>query len=164
MARRAQIIPPRPDLRRKAVNQTKGFDFKLPPAMVQKLEAVVHKAKDSFTEDIAARLVSMRKALRDPIETQEDQRRVISLIYTNSREIKGAGGTIGYDLLTGIGKALNDFAGSLTELDRRRVEVIDLHIDAMYVVLADRITGTGGPTEAALLKAFSIVREKFKVA
>ncbi|MDF1792370.1 MAG: transcriptional regulator [Thalassobaculaceae bacterium] len=162
MARRAQIIPPRPDLRRKAVNYTKGFDLKLSPAMVEKLEQVVHKARDNFTTDIAGRLVAMRKALREIGEAEGGDKSVLALIYANSLEIKGAGGTIGYDLLTAIGKSLNDFVTGLGELDRRRTDIIDLHIDALYVVLANRITGRGGPTEAAVLKAFSAVRAKFK--
>lgn len=162
MARRAQIIPPRPDLRRKAVNYSKGFDLKLSPAMVQKLEQVVHKARDNFTADIADRLVAMRKALRDAGESPEQAAETLALVYMNSLEIKGAGGTIGYDLLTAIGKSLNDFVTGMNGLDRRRADIIDLHIDALYVVLANRITGRGGPTEAAVLKAFSAVRTKFK--
>lgn len=162
MSRRAQIIPPRPDLRRKAVNYSKGFDLKLPPAMVEKLEQVVHRARDNFTADIAGRLVAMRKALRELGDGPDEDRQALSLIYAHSLEIKGAGGTIGYDLLTAIGKSLNDFVTGLSELDRRRMDVIDLHIDALYVVLANRITGRGGPTEAAVLKAFSAVRAKFK--
>lgn len=162
MARKAQIIPPRPDLRRKAVNHTRGFDFKLPPAMVEKLEQVVHKARDTFTADIAARLVAMRTALREVSEGDGDAGQALHAIYRDSLEIKGAGGTIGFDLLTAIGKSLNDFVTGMDSLDRRRIDIIDLHIDALYVVLADNITGRGGPTEAAVLKAFSAVREKFK--
>ncbi|WPZ35642.1 hypothetical protein T8K17_05740 [Thalassobaculum sp. OXR-137] len=164
MARRAQIIPPRPDLRRKAVNYSKGFDLKLTPAMVEKLEQVVHKARDNFTADIAARLVAMRAALREAAESETDEkdRGVLSAIYADSLEIKGAGGTIGFDLLTAIGKSLNDFVTGLETLDRRRVDIINLHIDALYVVLADNITGRGGPTEAAVLRAFSALHQKFR--
>jgi hypothetical protein len=162
MARGAKIIPPRPDLRRKAVNFTKGFDLKLSPAMVERLEQVVHKARDGFTADIAGRLVTMRSAVREAVEGKGDAARALQAIYMNSLEIKGAGGTIGYDLLSAIGKSLNDFVNGVAALDRRRADVIDLHIDALYVVLANRITGRGGPTEAAVLKAFSSVRAKFK--
>ncbi len=162
MARRAQIIPPRPDLRRKAVNYTRGFDLKLSPSMVAKLEQVVHKARDSFTADIAARLSAMRDTLRKAAAGLEEEKVALGAIYGHSLEIKGAGGTIGFDLLTAIGKSLNDFVTGMQELDQRRVDIIDLHIDALYVVLADNITGRGGPTEAAVLKAFSAVREKFK--
>jgi hypothetical protein len=161
MARRAQIIPPRPDLRRKAVNFTKGFEFKLPPAMVQKLEEVVHKARDTFTADIAQRLVEMRAALREAENGEQEAGSALAVIYGHSLDIKGAGGTIGYDLLTAIGKSLNDFVAHAPELDRRRIDIVDLHIDALYVVLANSITGRGGPTEAAVLKAFSEVRAKF---
>ena len=162
MARKAQIIPPRSDLRRKAVNSTKGFDLKLSPAMVTKLEQVVHRAKDNFTKDIDARLVMMRDSLRKAAAGLADEEAALAAIYSDSLEIKGAGGTIGYDLLTGIGKSLNDFVTGMTELDQRRIDIIDLHINALYVVLANNITGSGGPTESAVLKAFSTLSDKFR--
>lgn len=162
MARKAQIIPPRPDLRRKAVNFTKGFDLKLSPSMVAKLEQVVHRARDSFTADIATRLATMRDMIRKAAAGLEEEKVALTAIYSHSLEIKGAGGTIGFDLLTAIGKSLNDFVAGMETLDQRRIDIIGLHIDALYVVLADNITGRGGPTEAAVLKAFSAVRQKFK--
>ena len=63
MAKRAQIIPPRPDLKRKAVNFSKGFDLKLTPEVLEKLETVVHKSQDKFTADIAERLTAMRRSI-----------------------------------------------------------------------------------------------------
>jgi hypothetical protein len=164
VARRAQIIPPRSDLRQKAVNFSRGFDLRLTPAVVKKLEEVVHKSRDKFTTDIAERLVAMRRLLAETGPNPEEQLAMVAAIYESSLEIKGAGGTIGYDLLTQIGKSLNDFVTGQRELDGRRRHVVALHVDALYAVLANRITGRGGTVETALVEAFGEARRKFRSA
>ena len=162
MAKRAQIIPPRPDLKRKAVNFSKGFDLKLPPEVLQKLETVVHKSQDKFTADIAERLTAMRRSIAQNAADSNLHPYMIKALSDASREIKGAGGTIGFDLLTYIGKSLNDFLDGMVELSARQMEVCTLHIDAMSVVLANRITGAGGAVEAELLRAFDEACAKFR--
>lgn len=161
MARRAKIIPPRADLKKKAVNFTTGLDLRLTPELVRKLEKVVHESRDRFTTDIAERLSAMR---RDLVEVGDPaaQRALVGRIYASSLEIKGAGGTIGYDLLTQIGKSLNDFVHGLEALDGRQARVVGLHIDALYVVLANRITGRGGIIESAIVEAFGEARRKLR--
>ncbi len=162
MAKRAQIIPPRADLKKKAVNLRQGFDLRLTPEVVRKLEEVVHKSRDAFTADIAERLVAMRRLLQEQRPEDEQQREMIAYIYESSLEIKGAGGTIGYDLLSQIGKSMNDFVAGLSRLNERQVRVVGLHIDALYAVLANRITGRGGIIEAAIVEAFGEARRKFR--
>lgn len=161
MARKAQIIPPRADLKQKAVNLSKGFDLRLTPEVVRKLEEVVHQSRDAFTADIAERLVAMRRLLSESRPSDAEQQAMVAQIYESSLEIKGAGGTIGYDLLTQIGKSLNDFVAGLPALDDRQVRVVGLHIDALYAVLANRITGRGGIIESAIVEAFGEARRKF---
>ncbi len=160
--KRAQIIPPRADLKQKAVNLSKGFDLRLTPEVVRKLEEVVHKSRDAFTTDIAEKLVEMRRLLLESRPEPEQQRELVARIYDASLDIKGAGGTIGYDLLTQIGKSLNDFVAGMQALDDRQVRVVGLHIDALYAVLANRITGRGGIIESAIVEAFGEARRKFR--
>lgn len=160
--KRTQIIPPRADLKQKAVNLSKGFDLRLTPEVVRKLEEVVHKSRDAFTTDIAEKLVEMRRLLTESRPEPEQQRELVARIYDTSLDIKGAGGTIGYDLLTQIGKSLNDFVAGLQALDDRQVRVVGLHIDALYAVLANRITGRGGVIESAIVEAFGEARRKFR--
>ena len=162
MAKRAQIIPPRADLKKKAVNLSKGFDMRLTPEVVRKLEEVVHKSRDTFTEDIAEKLVAMRRLLTEGGADPKRQREIVAQLYDASLEIKGAGGTIGYDLLSQIGKSLNDFVTGLEALDGRQARVIGLHVDALYAVLANRITGRGGVVENAIVEVFEEARRKLR--
>ena len=162
MARRPRIIPPRADLKQKAVNFRDGFDLRLTPEVVRKLEEVVHKSRDAFTADIAERLMAMRRVLAETGPLPADQRAMVAQLYGSSLEIKGAGGTIGYDLLSQIGKSLNDFVSGLEALEDRQARVVGLHIDALYAVLANRITGRGGIIESAIVQAFGEARRKFR--
>ncbi|NQW11337.1 MAG: hypothetical protein HQ481_15845 [Alphaproteobacteria bacterium] len=162
MSRRAQIIPPRVELMRKAINATKGIDLKLTPETVHQMEQVVHRSRDKFVNDIAARLAVMRGSL-ERLDAP-GQRPVLDELYQHSLAIKGAGGTIGFDLLTLIGKSLNDFVAGQTRLDKRQVAVVSLHIDALYTVLANNVSGPGGAVEAAVIEAFDEVNERFKMA
>lgn len=164
MSRRAKIIPPRADLKKKAVNFTTGLDLRLTPDLVRRLEKVVHESRDRFTQDIGERLAGMRRELEQAGPEPAAQQALVARIYESSLEIKGAGGTIGYDLLTQIGKSLNDFVQGLDGLDARRGRVVGLHIDALYAVLANRITGRGGIIESAIVEAFAEARRKLRPA
>lgn len=154
------MIPPRSDLMRKAVNATSGIDLKLTPETVHQMEQVVHRSRDRFIHDIADRLTAMRTALESWRDA--DQAPMLDALAQHSLAIKGAGGTIGFDLLTLIGKSLNDFLTGQTHLDKRRVAVVSLHVDALYAVLANNVTGPGGAVEAAVIEAFEEVSARFK--
>ena len=81
MARRAQIIPPRSDLKRKAVNLTTGVDLRLTPALIKQLEEVVHKSRDGFTKDIGERLAAMRRQVAEAGRSEVDQPSLVSMLY-----------------------------------------------------------------------------------
>lgn len=145
---------------RKAINATKGIDLKLTPETVHRMEMVVHRSHDKFIHDIAVRLATLRASLEQLEEA--DQGPALDALYQHSLTIKGAGGTIGYDLLTLIGKSLNDLVAGQTRLSKRQVAVASLHIDALYTVLANNVTGPGGAVEAAVIEAFGEVSARFK--
>ena len=63
-------MPPSQELRRKAVNFKKGFKLKLEPEEIRKLEAVVEKATDQFTIEVAEKLRALRLALDDVAQGQ----------------------------------------------------------------------------------------------
>lgn len=63
-------MPPSQELRRKAVNFKKGFKLKLEPEEIRKLEAVVEKATDQFTVEVADKLRGLRVALNDVAHSQ----------------------------------------------------------------------------------------------
>ncbi len=74
-------------------------------------------------------------------------------IFRISHDIKGQGGSFGYDLMTLIGNRLCRFVERIDQRPSQAVrDLIRLHADSMRAVLSQKLTGNGGPEGAHLLK------------
>ncbi len=155
-------MPPSQELRRKAVNFKKGFKLKLEPEEIKKLEAVVEKATDQFTVEVADKLRALRTALNDVANSQIGADQAMQAIRTISLEIKGMGGMFKYPLLTAFAKSLNDFTKDMGVPTPIQLDIIAAQIDALYVVMANRIQGTGSKIEMQLLSALEEAARKYK--
>jgi ClpP class serine protease len=155
-------MPPPQELRRKAVNFKKGFKLKLEPEEIKKLEAVVEKATDQFTVEVADKLRQLRIALDDVAQGKIGSDQQMQAIRTISLEIKGMGGMFKYPLLTAFAKSLNDFTKDMGIPTPIQLDIIAAQIDALYVVMAQRIQGGGGKREAQLLAALDEAIRKYR--
>ena len=162
MARKAQILPPRGDLKRKAVNHTKGVDLTLPPQLVAKLEAVVYRSRDKFVVDITKRLTAIRVACDSVERGGMPMDQFIAEVRDESLEIKGAGGTIGYQLISEIGHLMDVFLRDKKALSATQMQVFRLAVDAIFVVLAQRITGGGAALEQEVVESLSVAVQKYR--
>ena len=159
--RKAQVIPPSNRLRRKALNPSRGFTLTLSPEDVRRLEDVVHRSTDKFNLTVAEQLRIMRDEFAPALADPELRPRFVARILPIAFSIKGLGGTFQYDLLTTIAKSLHDFCGRLGAVSDVQMAVIRAHVDALYAVLARRVTGQGGEIEQALLVAIRKAVERF---
>lgn len=155
-------MPPSQELRRKAVNFKKGFRLKLEPEEIRKLEAVVEKATDQFTVEVAEKLRGLRVALKDVAHSQIGADQAMQAIRTMSLEIKGMGGMFKYPLLTAFAKSLNDFTKDMGVPTPIQLDIIAAQIDALYVVMGNRIQGSGSKIEMQLLSALEEAARKYK--
>lgn len=162
MARKARIIAPPQELKRRAVNFRKGMDLNLSPQDIKRIEAAIEKSEDKCATEVNDQLASMRSAF----PKASADRRLRPAFLRNARaaslDIKGLGGMFGFPLLTAFAKSLNDFVTALKDANDLQMEVIHTHIDALYVVLIQRITGAGGRLEGMVLDAFKTAAKKFK--
>ena len=60
-----------------------------------------------------------------------------------------------------MAKSLNDYIRGLKNVTKVQIEIITLHVDALYVILGQHITGAGGATEAEVLSALLQATRKF---
>ncbi|WP_374302130.1 hypothetical protein [Ferrovibrio sp.] len=164
MARKKpEFLPPQQDLRRKAVNFSKGFRLKLEPAELRRLEAVVEKASDALSLDVSEKLKQLRAALEE-VARGDQTDRAMRAIRMLSLDIKGAGGMFNYPLLTEFAKSLNDFVKGIDQPTPLQLDIIAAQIDALYVVMGQRIEGQGGKLEQELLAALNQAVERHKTA
>jgi HPt (histidine-containing phosphotransfer) domain-containing protein len=159
---RRNIIPNRGDLKRKAVNYRTGLDLKLDDELRQKMEAVVQASTAQFLEQTVEQLKSLREALGRAAADPASRREVLDHIREEAFQIKGMGGVFGYPLLTEFAKSLHDFLKELEDLDELQQEIVSIHVDTLYVVVAHKITGTGGPLEAQLRASLKAAIDKAK--
>lgn len=155
MSKKPIFMPPPQDLRRKAVNFKKGFRLKLEPEELKRLEAIVEKATDQFSQEVAEKLKLLRVALDEVARGQLGSDQAMQAIRSLSLEIKGMGGMFKYPLLTAFAKSLNDFTKDMGAPSPIQLDIIAAQIDALYVVMGNRIQGTGGKVESQLLDALS---------
>lgn len=162
MSKKPVFMPPSQELRRKAVNFKKGFRLKLEPEQIRKLEAVVEKATDQFTIEVADKLRALRVALNDVANSQIGADQAMQAIRSISLEIKGMGGMFNYPLLTAFAKSLNDFTRDMGVPTPIQLDIIAAQIDALYVVMGNRIQGSGSKIEMQLLGALEEAARKYK--
>jgi chemotaxis protein histidine kinase CheA len=164
MSRRARIINPPQDLKRRAISATKGLNIDLTPEEIAKIETAVHKSKDKFVSQIAEKLKALRVTHHDVEKAPELQGAYLAQLRDESLAIKGLAGTFGFHLITTMATSLNDYVLKRAEASARQLIVIRLHIDMLYVLLSRAQQPGGGmraETEGELLASFKILTAKY---
>lgn len=79
-------------------------------------------------------------------------------------DIRGEGTTYGYPLVTKIGTSLYDFTQAIGGADSAQLEVVKAHIDALKIIIVQRMNGDGGQAGAELLNMLRLAVNKFLAA
>lgn len=122
----------------------------------------MHRSRDKFTVDIARRLTAIRQTCEKIEHGDIAFDRFIAFVREESLQIKGAGGTIGYQLISEIGHLLGEFTKNKQKLNAIQMDVLKLHVDALYVILAQRITGQGEELEQQVVRSLATAVAKYK--
>lgn len=158
-SRRARFISAPQELKRKAISHQRGLELALTPDLVSGFEAVVNNSRDRFVSSIAPLLARLRGLQDGALATPEATAAFLAQAQEVSYTIKGLGGTLGYPLATTAAKSLNDFVHHREFLDARRLDVIRIHVDALYLILAQPHAGDGA-TQRAVIDGLFRISEK----
>ncbi|WP_085581517.1 transcriptional regulator [Thalassospira mesophila] len=158
---KVQIIPPRTELKQRAVNFTKGFDINLGPEQLEELERVVQRSSDAFVRSIGHDLSETRQLVINAITNADLRPKAVEKSADLAYSTKALGGTFDYPLMTQIAKSLEVFLHGRSTANKRQLMVTQLHIDAIYVILASRITGFGTSIEQATTVALSKIAARY---
>jgi hypothetical protein len=161
VAKKARLIRPPDELKRRAVSNSKGLSLDLTPQEVARLETAVHRSKNRFVSQVAERLKALRVthagAERNPFTRESYLRQ----LRDDALAIKGLGGTYGFPLVTGLATSLDDFVRRLQDVNDKQMLVISLHIDTLYVLLAQQTQTLRPDTEGELLASLRILTARF---
>lgn len=122
-------------------------------AALDRAESVIANMKGSYIEWVAEDFKRVEQAFADLVAENGDRQEILERIYSVSHDMKGQGGSFGYDLVTRIGNHLCRLIEMFGEQNPNKVEneAIRIHIEAMKLVIAQDLSGDGGNAGKAIL-------------
>ncbi len=115
------------------------------PDAVRAAEAAVAALAANFTEWMRDDLDKALASLAAAREAQPDNAAQLREIFEVCHNIKGQGGSFGYDLITDVGKSLCDYIHDASSASDRKLKVVEAHLTAIRFILDRDIQGDGGP-------------------
>jgi len=133
-------------------------------ATLQRAEQAISNMTDNYLEWVEADLVKLSDAV-DLLFDDEDTNRKQKLetVFYIAHDMKGQGGSFNYRLITVIGDALCRTIDKMTsETTGIENEVVKVHLEAMKLVIAKRMSGDGGKEGEALVAGLRSVSERIQ--
>ena len=125
----------------------KAMDFE---AMVAQAEAAVAALSASYREQLVADVETLSDIWAG-LEHDVPVAEVMAQVQSLAHNIKGQGGSFGYDLVTSVGASLCDY---LRKGERKSVDelnIVHAHIKILKMIAENDISGTGGDTGARII-------------
>ena len=122
-------------------------------ALTAEAEAAIARLAEGYPELAMADLAGAEAALAAALDGPAPRPEQLLRLHNFAHNLKGQGGSFGYLLVTRIAQSLcelvPDDIGRLPTPDA--VPLIRAHLDALRLVLAERLTGQGGEAGRTLL-------------
>ena len=135
---------------------------KIDPSVLQRVESKISDMAGDYSTWVADEIHKLSETLYKLREEGADVRKLMGQLNAGAHEMRGQGGIFGYPLIT-------DFCKSLFQLTNRKAttitdnefELLKAHVDAIKVVIAERVEGDGGETGRALLSGLQAAIKKY---
>jgi chemotaxis protein histidine kinase CheA len=130
---------------------------------LERAEQVISGMTDSYLEWVVDDLEKIEQAYATLVSANGDKKAEMNGVFQVSHDIKGQGGSFGYDLMTAIGNELCRLIEKADKIGAGEVTAVKLHIDAMKLVIAEDLKGTGGTEGEKMLSGLQQVCDKLLV-
>ena len=127
---------------------------------LERAEEVIIGMTDSYINWVAEDLRKMDEAYAKLVAATGDRKEEIDGVFQVSHDIKGQGGSFGYDLMTALGNELCRLIEKIDKAGPNEIEAIKLHIDSMKLVIGEDMKGTGGNSGEKMLAGLQQVCDK----
>ena len=131
--------------------------------ILARVQAEFKAMAEDYPDWVQGHLKALHEACEKARADSDRRKERFSEINEIAHEMKGQGGTFGYPLITTFSDSLYDFTRDDSGLSDNHVEIVKAHIDAMKVVISDRIEGDGGPAGAELTRTLQQAIKKYSV-
>ena len=130
--------------------------------MLDKAEDVLAGMAQEYLEWANRDLIILQYAYEDLCEGDGDRKEYLDQVFSISHDMKGQGGTFGYDLVTLVGNYLCRLIENYdnTVSDKRLNDAVGIHVDALHLIISSNIRGDGGEQGKSILSGIEIIGKK----
>lgn len=125
-----------------------------------KAEDVIANLADDYLDWVKEDFVRLEAAYERLKSGEGDDKENLDAVFQIGHDMKGQGGSFGYELMTAIGDHLCRLVEKVETVGPREITMIRVHIDAMRVVITKELKGDGGDEGRKLLMGLTLVGEK----
>ncbi len=128
---------------------------------LERAEKVIANLSDSYLDWVQEDLKKITTAF-DSLKAGEGSReQALDSIFRLAHDMKGQGGSFGYNLMTSVGNELCRMIEKMpASLTPSHIDAIGVHIDSMKLIIAQRLKGDAGKTGEAILSGLQKVSDK----
>ena len=151
-------------LREKTIGLAKmdNDDIAFDEDLMEKAMAVLDDMAEDYPDWVAGLIQQLADVHRRCVDTPEQRFQHFEQLHAIAHDMRGQGGTFGYPLMSNFADGLYDFTGVSAATSDKNVEIIKAHIDAMRLVIKDRISGDGGDIGSQLKLGLEAAIKKYQ--
>jgi len=127
---------------------------------LKRAEEVIASMTDSYLDWVAEDLKKIEAAYQKLKAATGDRKKELDGVFQVSHDIKGQGGSFGYDLMTAIGNELCRLIERVDQIGPDEMEAVRIHIESMKLVIANDMKGQGGKAGEQMLAGLQKVCDK----
>lgn len=114
-------------------------------SLIAQAEAAVEALRDTYRLQLSADVAEL-EAIWSRFEEGASVEETLEALHAVAHNIKGQGGSFGYDLVTDIGASFCDYLRSAERHSPEELNIVHMHIRMLKTVSEHDISGDGGET------------------
>ncbi len=124
-------------------------------------EAAIANMADQYLEWVVQDIERISKAFEElKAADTESTPAKLEVIFQVAHDIKGQGGSFGYDMMTSVGNQLCRLIEHADPTNPKLTEAVGVHIETLKLVIAQRIKGNGGKVGEQMLMGLEQIFKK----
>lgn len=127
---------------------------------LERAEQVIVGMTDSYLEWVVEDLKKIDEAYKKLAAASGNLKKEMEGVFHVSHDIKGQGGSFGYDMMTAIANELCRLIERTDKPGPEEVQAVKIHIDSMKLVIAQDMKGHGGKPGEEILAGLQQVCDK----
>lgn len=135
---------------------------KIDPEVMSQIEGKINEMAGDYSTWVADEIAKLSANLAKLREPGANVRSILSYINSSALDMRSQGGLFGYPLVTEVSKSLFHYTNkNVSALSDNEYELLKAHVDAIRVVIAEKIGGDGGEIGQALLVGLQAAIRKY---